>query len=112
METVGFSIRIPGKGLYQVYETIAQYTADNLGLNEAFGMVNSFNCDFCCAICYGAREEMTRSFRENQFELRSPDKYTQDIQQLLSQEHGVNVRGIKMSCICPCICHVGGFNVF
>ena len=80
METIGFLLNIPGKGNVRIFGTLAQYTADNLGLNEAFGLVTSFNSDGCCALCYATRDEMRRFYREHEFEMRTVEKYQQDLE--------------------------------
>lgn len=74
METIGFLLNIPGKGNVRIFGTLAQYTADNLGLNEAFGLVTSFNSDGCCALCYATRDEMRCFYHEHEFETRNESK--------------------------------------
>ena len=74
METIGFLLNIPGKGNVRIFGTLAQYTADNLGLKEAFGLVTSFNSDGCCALCYATRDEMRCFYHEHEFETRNESK--------------------------------------
>jgi hypothetical protein len=55
----------------RVLGILTQYTADNPGLEEAFGIDPSFNYDGCCALCYDSRDDMRRIFRENQLGMRT-----------------------------------------
>ena len=57
-KTNGFKLYIPHKGNVQVFGSIAQFTADNLGMNKAFNLVRSFNCDFYCTLRYSAIDQM------------------------------------------------------
>ncbi len=98
LETDGFDVFIPNKGRVRVFGTIAHFTADNLGINEAFGLVQSFNCDFCCAVCYATKAQMAHDFQEESFELRTPEKYDEDLRELA--DSGLErVRGVVRFCV-------------
>ena len=98
LETTGFELLVPHKGKVRIFGTIVQFTADNLGLNQVFGLVQSFNCDYCCALCYATREEMQLYFEEKYFELRTPEKYEQDLRNLELSE-SENIRGVVRRCV-------------
>jgi hypothetical protein len=49
-ETAGYLLNIPGKETVRVLGTLTQYTADNLGMEEAFGIYTSFNYDGCVTL--------------------------------------------------------------
>ena len=52
-------------GPVTVRATLAQFTGDNLGMNQILGFIESFSCDYCCVLCYATREKMQVDFREN-----------------------------------------------
>ena len=89
---------MPHKGKVRIFGTILQFTADNLGLNQVFGLVQSFHCDYCCALCYATREEMQLYFEEKYFELRTPEKYEQDLRSLELSE-SENILGVVRRCV-------------
>jgi|688.fasta_scaffold57803_2 hypothetical protein len=51
LETKGFEIYIPSKGMRRVFVVLSKFTGDNLALNQVFGMTESFSHDFFCPIC-------------------------------------------------------------
>ena len=100
LETTGIQVDVPQLGVIQVYATLGQFTADNLALNEIFGLVQSFSHDYCCVLCYATRDEMQQKFRESMFILRTVDSYNHDLSQLPSRDQNqVHVRGIKAPCV-------------
>lgn len=100
LETSGIQVYVPQLGVIQVYATLGQFTADNLALNEIFGLVESFSHDYCCVFCYATRDEMQQKFRESMFTLRTVDSYNLDVSQLSSRARNqANVRGIKAPCV-------------
>ncbi|XP_032792707.1 uncharacterized protein LOC116929552 [Daphnia magna] len=58
-----------------LYVNLGQFTADNLGMNKIFGLVESFSGDYCCILCYATREDMQTYETEEEFELRCPREY-------------------------------------
>lgn len=97
MDKVGFKIFLPGKGNIEVFGTVYSIIvfSTNFGLNEAFVLVNSFNCDYCCSSCYATRDHMPSCFFESEFELRTPEKYQEDVRDLHTLQNGDKVRGVK-----------------
>lgn len=65
LETVGFEANLPNRGTFQVYVRLGQFTADNLAINQNFGLIESFNSDYCCALCYSSKEERQIGFTKN-----------------------------------------------
>jgi hypothetical protein len=57
LETKGFEIYIPSKGMRRVFVVLSQFTGDNSALNQLFGRTESFRNDFFCPLCYCTREE-------------------------------------------------------
>lgn len=57
LEDIGFLIDIPGKENFRVFVNLGQFTADNLAVNQTFGLIESFSHDFYCALCYTKKEE-------------------------------------------------------
>lgn len=98
LETTGFELTVPHRGKVRIYGTIVQFTADNLGLNQMFGLVQSFNCDFFCALCYATKAQIQIHYQEKYFELRSPEKYEQDLLEL-EISGSLNVRGVIRPCV-------------
>ncbi len=45
-ESVGVECDVAGLGLVRIYGTLAQFTADNLGLNQMFGLIECFSVDY------------------------------------------------------------------
>lgn len=45
-ETNGVECDVAGLGTVRVYGTLAQFTADNLGLNQMFGLIECFSTDY------------------------------------------------------------------
>lgn len=74
---------------------LANFVGDNLGVNQIFGLIESFRGDYCCAICYATREEMQTKFKESEFYMRNREDYESDTARLDLETH---VRGIKYLC--------------
>ena len=93
-----------------MYGTLAQFTADNLGMNQILGFIESFSCDFCCLLCYATRAEMQTKFREVEFTLRTHDAYERDLFDLARVEptNAIHFRGVKTRCVLNDLQH---FNV-
>ena len=47
-----------GGGAIKKYARLAQFTGDNLGMNQMFGFIECFSADFCCLLCYATRDDM------------------------------------------------------
>ena len=96
LETNGFEIEVPGRGVCKVLVTLAQFTAENLAINQTFGLIESFSKDFCCALCYCTKVEMQNGFYENCFVLRTPALYEVDLADLKNSNGSrAHVRGVK-----------------
>lgn len=99
LETKGFEIDIPGRGLCKVFVTLAQFTADNLAINQTFGLIESFAHDFCCALCYCTKNEMQSGFHEKCFRARTAALHSLDIAELNANPNLNHVRGVKYDCL-------------
>ena len=98
LETHGITVETQD-GPVQVYAKLAQFTGDNLGMNQMFGFIESFASDFCCLLCYATREEMQTYERESDFSLRTKETYANDLTMLNSLPAGKNhYRGVKRQC--------------
>ena len=98
LESSGIQVDTPS-GLVTVHASMAQFTGDNLGLNQVLGFVESFSGDHCCLYCYATREEMQTLYRESDFVLRTKEEYKNDVAMLLDLPPGKNhVRGVKSDC--------------
>ena len=96
LETIGFSATIPNRGDYKIFVRLGQFTADNLALNQNFGLIEGFNSDFCCALCYSSKAERQISFTEDCFTLRTPEAHKNDLTDLMESSRDLNnVRGVK-----------------
>jgi hypothetical protein len=51
LEEEGIVVDIPGIGLKRIFAFLAQFTGDNLGINEAFGFITCFTADYVCPLC-------------------------------------------------------------
>ncbi len=97
LEEVGMEINIPGRGLTRIFASLAQLTGDNLGMNEACGLITGFNGDYCCLLCYATKPEMQTYFLEKDFKLRTVEEYNKDLL-ILETTQQENYRGIKRKC--------------
>ncbi len=98
LEEEGILIDIPGIGFKRIFAFFAQFTGDNIEINEAFGLITCFTADCVCPFCYGTKEEFQLFFRESQFELRTLDEYNRDILQLSDLPIGGHHSGVKNMC--------------
>ena len=98
LEDIGIDIDIPGKGMTKAYAVLSQFTGDNLGMNQAFGLVTSFKADYCCTMCYATRDEMQVNYFERDFKLRTIEEYNIDLQHLEDLPVGESYRGVKKPC--------------
>ncbi|KZS09759.1 Uncharacterized protein APZ42_025933 [Daphnia magna] len=92
-----------------LYVKLGQFTADNLGMNQIFGLVESFSGDYCCILCYATREDMQTYETEEEFELRCPREDEIDISMLENLPPGrTHFRGVKSVCALNYLeyCHV------
>ncbi len=82
-----------------LYVKLGQFTADNLGMNQIFGLVESFSGDYSCILCYATREDMQTYEKEEEFKLRCPREYEIDISMLENLPSGrTHFRGVKSIC--------------
>jgi hypothetical protein len=82
-----------------LYGCLAQFTADNLGLNQIFNFVESFSGDCCCIICYATKEDMQKFDKESDFKLRTRTDYEYDLSMLNDLPSNQNhFRGVKGPC--------------
>ncbi len=87
------------EGPVQVYARLAQFTGDNLGMNQMFGFIESFSSDFCCLLCYATRNDMQNYEKESDFTLRTKEEHTYDLSMLDSLPAARNhFRGVKREC--------------
>ena len=98
LEEHGMDIEIPGKGITKVFAVLAQFTGDNLAMNQAFGLVTSFKADYCCTLCYATRGQMQVNYREMDYEVRTLVDYNKDLLHLDNLPLGENYRGVKRTC--------------
>ena len=93
LETEGLEIATEN-GPVTVYGTLAQFTGDNLGMNQILGFIESFSCDFCCLLCYATRADMQIKFREAEFTLRTHDAYERDLFDLAKMNESTLMQSI------------------
>ena len=99
LSTVGMVIDTDD-GPITVFAKVAQFTGDNLGLNQIFGFIESFSADYCCLLCYATREDMRTFQKESDFQLRTRTEYEADVSQLSNLPPGKNhCRGVKAASI-------------
>jgi hypothetical protein len=61
LETQGIEIQTEN-GPLQVYVRLAQFTCDDLGMNQIIGFMGRFYCDPFCLFCYATRDDMRKNF--------------------------------------------------
>lgn len=94
LETNGILVDIPGVGIKRIFATISQFSADSLALNQVFGLIESFSGDYCCAICYATKLQMSTLFFESDFVLRTKRSFELDLEEL-SEGDAHHVKGVK-----------------
>ena len=98
----GLEVKVEGKAPFRVYVYMAQFTADNLGLHQIFGLVECFSMDFCCLLCYCTKKEMQSFTKESDCRLRTIESYDEDLKYLQEQQdfddNIIHQRGIKRYC--------------
>ena len=67
---------------------------DNLGLNEIFGFVQSFSCNYFCRVCKTTAQETSHLTVEVEEKLRTVHNYCADV-----KKENVKLTGIKEKCI-------------
>ena len=93
-ESTGVEYILAGRGRKRIFGIVAHFTADNLAINQNFGLVESFSCDFCCAICYADRQQIQKCTREKHFKLRNRQDYDKDCKDQRESSE-LHVRGVK-----------------
>lgn len=81
--------------------TLTNSSFDNLGANQAFGFVASFNSTYFCRICEMSKSECKSSSCEDPSKIRKIDTYNKTIESIMNSTN-VDVketRGIKMKCV-------------
>ena len=111
LRTDGFFINVNGVN-YKIYVYVAQFLADNLGLNSIFGVVSSFSKSYCCRDCYASPEQICSLIREDVSLLRTKEQYDRDEQELNPSETGIkelcvfsSIEGIDFKSGCYDILH-------
>lgn len=96
LETKGIDIN--GKN---IKESLALFSFDNLGGNDLYGFVKSFNTDYFCRHCTCKKVELRQMTREDPNLLRTKDQYQQCIDQIEENESEdlVASKGIKKYCV-------------
>lgn len=77
--------------------TLVHTAFDNLGGNELFGFVKSFNAQNYCRICDLNREDCTKTVREQSNQMRKIDEYSQQLAEI--QTFGSTTRGVTKGCL-------------
>ena len=77
-----------------IYVHCCLLTADNLGLHEIGGFVESFRAIHPCSVCKITRNALLSATREKPALLRNKTNYLQDV-----QKNNVNVTGINAECV-------------
>jgi len=95
----GFTGNFPGLGSQKTYISLLQVTCDNLALRGLLGYIESFSADYFCSICYAKQAEIQCKFYENEYELRSVSKHSEDVAQIASNQALTHSHGIKSDCI-------------
>ncbi|XP_055297019.1 uncharacterized protein LOC129565809 [Sitodiplosis mosellana] len=95
LETKG--LKVDGKDLKG---TLAQFVFDNLGGNELFGFVASFNANYFCRICFCTKEEHRELVREDLQLLRTIEHYDKCVEFIENSETEdfTTSMGVKKSC--------------
>lgn len=76
---------------------------DNLGLNSIFGMIASFNTDYCCRICKATKAQIHSMVEEDKELLRNKENYDADVESNEPEKTGVRERSIFNS--------INGFHI-
>ena len=95
LEDSGFTVCVDGTENLKIYATLSVVTCDNLALNQMLGFIECFSADFCCISCYATKAQMQTTFFEGGFNLRTREKYDQDIADLHAAPTLLHVNGIK-----------------
>lgn len=77
--------------------TLVHNAFDNLGGNELFGFVKSFNAQYYCRICDLSKEDCSKTVREQSNQMRKIDEYSQQIAEI--QGDGNNIKGVTKVCL-------------
>jgi hypothetical protein len=95
----GIEVEVPGKGLLKVFLTLAQFVADNLGMNSALGLITCFRFGYNCIICYQTYDDRQQYDDESCFVFRTREEYEKDLEGLKSLGPSeTHVRGIVRPC--------------
>ena len=94
----GITIKI-GETEHKFYVVLARVTGDNLALHQMFGLIESFNADYCCLWCYATRAEMQTVFKENSLQLRTRIAYDRDVEAVKNDGQSTHEHGVKRYCI-------------
>lgn len=79
------------KNKEKVYFSLVLLIGDNLGLHSLFGLSESFSANYYCRFCKSHKEDMQRSFKEDENLLRTADEYKNCVENKLF--------GVKEDCI-------------
>lgn len=77
--------------------TLIHNAFDNLGGNELFGMVKSFNSSHYCRICDMNKTECSEAVYEQPNRLRNVNRYNQQLSEL--QQDGHHIEGVSKPCL-------------
>lgn len=93
LQREGIEINLEGKATPVKFQ-LALITGDNLGLNEIFGFVTSFNTSYCCRICKATLHQIQTLTKEDLSLLRTKENYKSDVDKKCVEE-----TGIKEECV-------------
>src|SRR5277367_280568 len=96
LETEGILVKKANGDEVHVYFSLAQVCCDNLALNSIFGFIECFSSDYFCTQCYATRDDIQCKFREEEFVLRTVERYEQDLAKALT--NGNHEKGVKDRC--------------
>jgi hypothetical protein len=79
--------------------TVVQIVGDSLGLNQLYGLVESFSAMHFCRLCMTDKIFCSSACSDENFELRTAQKYSQQLKGLQDGTLTTKDCGIKNSCL-------------
>ncbi|KAF4527080.1 hypothetical protein B566_EDAN015715 [Ephemera danica] len=76
-------------GKLTIYFALTLIVGDNLGVNSILGFVESFRSHYFCRICKSSKEETQKAITENKDKVRTPQSYSNDIENNTWAESGI-----------------------
>lgn len=94
LERDGIVLRIDDMPEFNVKFQLALILGDNLGLNQIFGFIESFNSSYCCRKCKATLDQIQNMTVEDPTMFRTKKNYQKDV-----LKHVPSEPGIKHECV-------------